>query len=159
MRELLDNLLRLSDEDDFDYIVVVISSCTPHTLDMKMLQEGRWVQSKKNGWCLRIDPPNPQLSQQRHVHIARSKHINAKNMQVAWNVDGTRHDRVTFNQSIQAMQTAARIARDALGLGDDVVLESAKLGEERGYLKESATRLPQRAPVPPVWLVLTEHSR
>jgi|GEM_PF-754949 len=151
--KLTDELIRLTEEMEFGYIVVLVDTKVLDKYDIEMLQEGRWSQSKKKDWYCRIDPSNPQLKQQRHVHIARSEHINTKNMQVAWNSDGTRHDRMSFNQNIRGMKTAKKIARDALGLSNDIVIECANNIEEDRFLNESTSNLMENSQIDPVLLV------
>lgn len=53
------------------------------------------------------------------------KHQSSKNQQASWNVDGSRHDQSTFNAKVGVQSKAQAIARRALGLPDDVVLEDA----------------------------------
>jgi hypothetical protein len=115
-----------------------------------LLQEGRWVPSAKSGWLARVDAPNPGTRTHRHVHVAQAKHLNASNMQAAWNEEGTRHDKGRFNAAVGNSSTAQTVARDALGLGSNVVLED--FSEPEQLLVESADLLIVRAPVPPIFL-------
>ena len=43
-----------------------------------LLNEGKWVSSGEKDWMLRVDPENPAIPLQRHVHIARAKHTSSK---------------------------------------------------------------------------------
>ena len=88
-----------------------------------LLKEGKWVSSGEKNWMQRVDPENPSAKLQRHVHIARSKHINSKNMQASWNQNGSRHDRSSFNKKIGSLNVVRDIARRALKLDKDVMLE------------------------------------
>ncbi len=88
-----------------------------------LLQEGRWVNSGKADWMLRVDAANPALPLQRHVHIARAKHVAAKDQQASWNQDGTRHDKGSFNTSVGSQRVVQDLARTALGLDPGVLLE------------------------------------
>ena len=74
---------------------------------------------------IRIDAEKPELNQKRHVHIARSKHVNSKNMQVSWNDNETKHDKKTFNQKIGSLKVVQDIAKKALKLPDNAYLEEA----------------------------------
>lgn len=66
-------------EDAIDYVVVQLPL---NLVDVAALRnEGRWVPSTKNGWMERVEAENPAIKQMSHVHVARSKHINNKNMQ------------------------------------------------------------------------------
>ena len=88
-----------------------------------IINEGRWVASKKSGWSQRVDAANPDFPSFRHVHVAKTKHTGNKNHQASWNSDGTRHDKKTFNNKVGASRTARAIAKDALGLDDGIILE------------------------------------
>src|SRR5260370_399401 len=85
--------------------------------------ESIWQPSARSGWSYRIDPEDPNLPLQRHIHIAKDKHRNSKEMQVSWNVDGSRHDRKTFNVSIGSQKFVRELAKSALKLPPSLVLE------------------------------------
>lgn len=104
----MENLL----EEHITEITVIIHDKRQH------LQEGIWKQ-EKGGYYSRIDPEIPDMKQQRHVHVAKSKEI--VNKESSWNADGTRHDKHKFPQKVT--NAAKEIAREKLGLGPDVVLE------------------------------------
>jgi len=72
----------------------------------------------------RVDPEDPRIPLQRHIHIAQKKHISAKNMQASWNADGTRHDKGSFNASVGSTERVRDIARSVLGVPPNIVLES-----------------------------------
>lgn len=61
---------------------------------------------------------------QRHVHIAQKKHTSSKTKQVSWNVDGTRHDKKSFNDDVGKTKKVREIAKEVLGLSASVSLES-----------------------------------
>lgn len=88
-----------------------------------LLNEGRWVESGKADWMLRVDAANPAIPLQRHVHIARAKHVSAKGEQASWNEDGTRHDKGSFNTSVGSQKVVKDLARSALGLSAGAILE------------------------------------
>jgi hypothetical protein len=152
---MLDELIDyVKNEVEFDYIVVIMDIRLFDKLSLKkMLKESQWIKSKKKGWVVRVDPENPQLKQQRHVYVTRDEHISAKNMQVAWNSNGSRHDKSSFNDNINGMNTAKEIARDALGLSDDVVLEWADISERNKFLNESTSDIFENTPIDPVLLI------
>lgn len=107
--------------EELDQVVVQVpESEIPERV---LLNEGRWVASGKKDWMVRVDPADPNIPTQRHVHIAREKHTSAKNMQASWNEDKSRHDKGSFNASIGAMSVVQDLARDALGLPSDAILE------------------------------------
>ena len=108
----------------FEHVIIVLSAEAFDSLGLDQLDEGRWTPSEHRGYSLRIDPARSEMRQQRHVHIARDKHTTAKHKQVAWNADQTRHDRKSFNAAFQGMEVAKGIARKALGLPPDALLES-----------------------------------
>ena len=89
-----------------------------------LLTESRWVNSGISDLCMRVDPERPEMRQKRHVHIAHKKHVNANNRQVSWNNDGSRHDRGRFDDGFAGMKQAQAVARIALCLSDDQLLES-----------------------------------
>ncbi|MEM5787468.1 MAG: DUF6367 family protein [Syntrophobacteraceae bacterium] len=149
---LIDDYLQ---ELEMDYIVVVAGNDVLSKIGFENIQEGKWTKSNKKGWSFRVDPESPAIKQQRHVHITKDQHINTKDQQVAWNKDGSQHDRSTFNQNVKGMETAKRIAKKALKLSDDVVLEQAKPATELSEitaLMESHLGVVESAPVAPVLL-------
>ncbi|MBP6713369.1 MAG: hypothetical protein KA157_05480 [Aliarcobacter sp.] len=110
-------------EDGVDYFIIEVSS---DLLSAELLiNEGNWVDSGKKGYMYRIDAENPSIKQQRHVHIAKSKHISNKNMQVSWNQDGSKHDKKSFNSNVASLNIVQLIARDALNLSSSIKLEEA----------------------------------
>lgn len=119
-----DFLQNTTDEnDDIEEVSVllpatILSSCS-------IVLESIWQQSTKSGWVYRVDPEDPALPQQRHVHIAKEKHKNAKNMQASWNENGTRHDKKSFNDSVGKTKFVRQLARDVLNIPSTVCLESA----------------------------------
>ncbi|RUO35947.1 hypothetical protein CWE13_10380 [Aliidiomarina shirensis] len=119
--------------ENVDKVVVLISEAT--VPDNAILNEGRWVESGKKDWMIRVDAEDPAIPLQRHVHIARSKHMSAKNMQASWNEDQTRHDRGSFNDSVGSRKVVQDLARDALNLPSDAILEHVET--ERRMLLES----------------------
>lgn len=119
---------------DVDQVVVLVS--TQVVPDAAMLNEGRWTPSGKKDWMIRVDAADPKIRTQRHVHIAREKHVAAKNMQASWNEDKTRHDKGSFNTDVGSLNVVQSLAKDALGLPDGAVLEHVE--DARAVLLESA---------------------
>lgn len=111
------------EEDGIDYFVLEV----PQELVPKsvLINEGHWVSSGKKDWMQRVDAESPAMNQQRHVHVARAKHVGSKNMQASWNIDGTKHDKMSFNSKISSIGVVQDIARQALGLHGDFKLEEA----------------------------------
>lgn len=110
-------------EDGVDYFIIEVSS---DLLSAELLiNEGKWVDSGKKGYMHRIDAEDPSIKQQRHVHIAKSKHMSNKNMQASWNQDGSKHDKKSFNSNVASLNIVQSIARDALNLSPSVKLEEA----------------------------------
>lgn len=101
-----------------------------------LLTEGIWVESPEAGYWMRKDVPKFDY-QQLHVHIAPKKHVNTKSKQVSWNQDGTRHDKMRFNNKFSGMEKAKEIARHVLKLGPDVVLEEVSPAEGKLLLSNS----------------------
>jgi len=56
---------------------------------------------------------------------------------VSWNQDLTRHDKKTFNVNLSGMETAKQIARRALNLQPDDILEGIEPAGQLLYLIES----------------------
>jgi len=139
-----------------DYIVILIDKKDFVDLGLSFIGESRWTQSFKKGWSSRVDPENPQLGTQRHVHVARTKDISNKNHQVSWNQDRTRHDKKTFNTNLSGLNTAKRIAMDALGLNDGAVLEALPLTRalKLSLLYESTDNVSNSSPFKPVYFSL-----
>ena len=106
------------------HIVVEVTGAVTKWVQTALLNEGRWVHSGKKDYMLRVDPQNPSIPAQRHVHIAHKKHVSAPNKQASWNVDGTRHDKHNFNAAMGSNAKVQQIARQALALPDDVQLET-----------------------------------
>ena len=116
------------DEEGVDYFIIEVpDDILPSEL---LINEGRWVESGKKGYMHRVDAEDPSIKQQRHVHVAKSKHINSKTMQASWNEDGTKHDKKSFNSNVGSLSVVQSIARDALGLSSSVKLEEASKSEQ-----------------------------
>lgn len=107
------------------------------------ISEGRWEPSGEKGYMLRVDQPVFDW-QLLHAHIARNKHVNTKKMQVAWNNDGTRHDKKSFNDNFDGMEKAKRIARNALCLPDNIKLECITMSDKTKLILESIG-IPEKA--------------
>ena len=111
------------EEDGIDYFVIAISE---NLIDKKfLLNEGQWVHSGKKDWMIRVDAAKPEINQQRHVHIAKEKHMSSKNMQASWNEDKSKHDKKTFNSNIGSINIVQSLAKQALHLPTDIKLEEA----------------------------------
>lgn len=117
------SFMEFLNEDGIDYFVLEMpKGLVPEKV---LINEGQWVPSGKKNWMLRVDAENPAIMQQHHVHVSRSKHVNAKNMQASWNIDGTKHDKKSFNSKVASTNVVQNIARQALGLPSDFKLEEA----------------------------------
>jgi hypothetical protein len=88
----------------------------------------------------------------RHTHVCRSKHIRAKNKQVSWNVDGTRHDWSSFDAGMSAIETAREIARQVLKLPSSVILEVDTLNYNSAALLTEAVRGTLLGHIEPVYV-------
>lgn len=108
--------------DQIDEVIVDVPE--ELLLGLSLVMEGRWIDAPRPGWSYRVDPENTSTLTQRHVHIAKSKHVSAKDMQASWNQDGTRHDKSTFNKSVGDKQFVRQLARDVPRFPDSVMLES-----------------------------------
>lgn len=121
--------------ENIGYMIVEIDEATLVAALGNALNEGQWRTDQKSGLMYRVDPAMPQWNGLRHVHIADSKHKNAKAKQVSWNDDGSRHDRISFNTNFKALQAAKDVARRVLKLRDDVVLEQKEMKEGQSLLE------------------------
>ena len=103
---------------------------------LRVLEEGKWVSAGIKDYMYRVDRghPDPEV---RHVHICHKKHLTAHNQQVSWNEDGTRHDPLRFDVNFVGIETAKQIAREALHLPDDFVLEGRRDLPQKQLLEES----------------------
>lgn len=110
---------------DLEQVVVLVPE--RHIGSDALLLEGQWMASGKKDWMIRVDPADPRIPLQRHVHIARAKHTTAKTQQVSWNQDLTRHDRGSFNDKVGGLKVVQDLARAALKLPDTAVLEHVEL--------------------------------
>jgi hypothetical protein len=91
-------------EDGIDYFVIDMP--VDQISKQALLNEGQWVQSGKKDWMQRVDPEDPSIKLQRHVHIAKAKHMRNKNMQASWNQDGTKHDSKSSSITITSKVTS-----------------------------------------------------
>lgn len=130
--DLIDNLCGVYEDEFGDDLYVIVGLPEAFIQKLPNLEESKW--HSKGTLRYRIDPPNPSLQIQRHIHITNKKHVASKSKQVAWNQDGSRRDKSSFNTSMKGMEKAKRLTRDILGLSQDIVLESYDLPES---LKES----------------------
>ena len=124
-----EKLLQFDEYSNPLYIVIIGEKKDTRATDNLIIEN--WVPSPVKGYWQRVDTPKFD-HEQLHVHIARSKHITAKNKQVSWNQDGSRHDKKSFNDNFTGMEKAKQIARNALNLPSDKILE---------YVEDNAGKL------------------
>lgn len=136
-------LVETFDEYTNPYHIIVLIDENDHP-QSGQLNEGRWEPSGEKGYMQRVDQPHFDW-QLLHVHIARDKHVNTKNKQVSWNNDGTRHDKKSFNDNFVGMETAKRIARNALDLPDNIQLESIDIPDKSQLILESIEYVPSKS--------------
>lgn len=150
IEEIVKPFKEFLDENGIDYFVIEISNdLVPPTLS---INEGKWVESGRKGYMQRLDAENPAIKQQRHVHVAKTKHINSKTMQVSWNEDGTKHDKHSFNSKIASVNAVQDIARDALGLPSNFKLEEAAKAKQL-LLKINESSNSSSSPTPVLFTV------
>ena len=103
---------------------------------LRVLEEGKWMSAGVKDYMYRIDRGHhdPEV---RHVHICHEKHRTARNRQVSWSEDGTRHDPLRFDVGFVGIETAKQIAREVLHLPDDFVLEDRCDLPQEQLLEES----------------------
>ena len=73
----------------------------------------------------------------KHVHVSRPEHTNTKSKQVAWNANGSVHDKKSFNYNFDGIERAKNAARAALNLSDNIVLEEYKGIDKEKMILES----------------------
>jgi len=110
-----------SAETEIDYLMLELTEEVSSLPRLKPLTEGRWEPSGYKDFMIRVDPMRPETKEQRHVHIAREKHTSAKNQQVAWNQDGSRHDRKSFNAGLGQQDAVRNIAAQALNISRELL--------------------------------------
>ncbi|MCK7574838.1 MAG: DUF6367 family protein, partial [Chromatiales bacterium] len=56
---------------------------------LSLVKESTWIDSGYKDWKYRVDPEDPNIPQQRHIHIAKSKHTSAEEhagiLEFRWN--------------------------------------------------------------------------
>lgn len=110
----------------FPYLIVEVDEALLLDAGFPLDESSHWRPSSVRGLFYRIDPEDPALSQKRHVHIAAKKHTSAKSKQVSWNDDGGRHDRHSFSDRFGTQADYRAVARAALKLPPDTILEWAE---------------------------------
>jgi hypothetical protein len=106
-----------------DLLITVVMSVDDFAGLPVQLVEGRWMPSVSSGLLVRVDPADPRIPLQRHVHVAHKKHTRDKSMQASWNADKSRHDKKTFNAKLGGQASYQEAARAALGLEPETTLE------------------------------------
>lgn len=125
---------KLKEYENPIYIIVEIDKDEFDALNI--LYEGNWTPSNVKDIWQRVDKPKFD-HEKRHIHLAHKKHINTKSKQVAWNDDGKRHDKKTFDVNFKGMETAKKIARDVLKIPDDKILELNTENNKMNLIVES----------------------
>lgn len=120
-----DILNKLDAESEPEEISVLLSSDLLRSGNIQIAMESIWIDSGYKEWRYRVDPEDPRIPLQRHIHIAKQKHTSSKNMQASWNADGARHDKKSFNPSVGDQARVREIARNVLGLPTTITLEDA----------------------------------
>ena len=124
LRELFEE-----DDDGLDIdiprILVEITQAELDSLSF-ILEESRWNPSAVKGLWVRLDPHRPEMKQCRHVHVAQKKHIKSPDQQAAWNDNTTRHDRKRFNTKFADRADVKAVAKTALGLSPETILEDVR---------------------------------
>lgn len=125
---------KLKEYENPIYIIVEIDKDEFDALNI--LYEGNWTPSNVKDIWQRVDTPKFD-HEKRHIHLAHKKHINTKSKQVAWNDDGKRHDKKTFDVNFKGMETAKKITRDVLKIPDDKILELYTVNDKMNLIVES----------------------
>jgi hypothetical protein len=107
----------------FPYLLLEVDEELLVAAGLQLNERTDWRPSNVKGLVYRIDPARPAMHQKRHVHVAAREHVAAKNKQVSWNDDGGRHDRHSFNDKFGKRTDYRMVARAALKLPPQTVLE------------------------------------
>ena len=137
-----DVLKEVFGEEALKTIDIITTDDVLHNCGLQLTMESQWKQSGFKDWCYRIDPENPNIPLQRHIHIAREKHIATKNMQASWNIDGSRHDRSSFNSKVGDDKTVREIVRNVLGIKPEITLEHYKDCNNKSLLEHRINNIP-----------------
>ncbi|WP_414148708.1 DUF6367 family protein [Erwinia sp. BNK-24-b] len=102
----------MKNENKEDDILIIISLPVDYPHAMEALTK----YDAQSGFSYRVDPENEGARTKRHIHIWKGK---KKAKGVAWNIDGKRHDKKSFNTKLdgfeQAKELAARILKPTSG--------------------------------------------
>jgi hypothetical protein len=134
--KLFEILKRMEEEKEPEEISVLLSGEVLRCCGLNLVQESIWMDSGYKDWKYRVDPEDPKIPQQRHIHIAKNKHTSSKNMQASWNSDGTRHDRKSFNPKVGNVDRVREIARSVLKIGPEITLENYDESNSKQILTE-----------------------
>ena len=113
-------------EEGVDYILIEMPESIFENLEITT--ESYQQDSFHKNYKYRVDVATDH-TQQKHVHIAKNKHINSKNQQASWNIDGSRHDKKSFNVTLGSNKKVQDIAKKALNLNTSIALESYEESE------------------------------
>jgi hypothetical protein len=113
-----------------NYIIIELPPGSALEGALGVIEEGVWKKGAVAGYSYRVDPADPEKKLQRHVHVGKDKHTSAKNKQWSWNIDGSKHDKHSFNPSQNGLEKAKIVARAALGLKPDYKLDHREHGDQ-----------------------------
>jgi hypothetical protein len=124
LNEHLKRALKSDSGDEPDEIVDLYVTLSAEVFSLLTISlEGNWREID-SVWSARLDAADQTNKGKRHVHIAKTKHRSSKSNQVSWNDDGSRRDKKTFDTKLGQSRKAQAIAREILGLGESISLES-----------------------------------
>lgn len=146
LKRLIESVIRSSASEAANYIFIEIDErmLKAHCPEV-LLAESMWKDAPIKGYSYRLDPANPNIPVRRHVTIAHSQQTSAKNKQVSWNDDGSRHDRGTFDTNFHGINKAKEIARQVLRLPRDVKLEHLHSPADAILLLEGVNEIPEES--------------
>lgn len=134
--KLFEIVERMKTENEPEEISVLLSGEMLRCCGLNITLESIWMDSGYKDWKYRVDPEDPNIPLQRHIHIAKSKHTSSKNMQASWNSDGTRHDRKSFNTKVGDVGRVREIARSVLKIAPNLTLENYNESQSTQILTE-----------------------
>jgi len=105
-------------EDRNQFHIIVIGDAK----DIEHTEESIWAHSGTMDYWKRVEKPNA-ADGKVHLHLARQKHIKTKAREIAWHVNGGKHDKRAFNNNLNGVESARTIAKTILKLPAERSLE------------------------------------
>lgn len=105
-------------EDKNQFHIIVIGDAA----EIEDPEEGKWVSSGIMDYWKRVEKPEYDQTK-HHLHLARKKHVHTVLRKISWHVNGFRHDKTSFNNNLNGVESAKNIAKAIVKLPEDRTLE------------------------------------